>query len=116
MKILIFFFSKGITDESKISIIGTLEKQEGESKGKYLGLPFMTGRSKDIFQFVHDRIWKKLSGWKEKSLSQREVLIKSVVQSIPTYLMACFLLPNSMCSSITGLVRHFWWGGDDHHK
>ena len=59
MKSLIFFFSKGIIDELKSSIIGTLEIQGGEGKGKYLGLPFMTGRSKkEIFQSMHDRIWK----------------------------------------------------------
>jgi hypothetical protein len=40
------------------------------------------GRSKKaIFSLVTDRVWKKLKGWKEKSLSQagKEVLIKAVV-------------------------------------
>jgi hypothetical protein len=33
---------------------------------KYLGMPTHLGRSKKIdFNFIMDRIWKKLKGWKE---------------------------------------------------
>ena len=48
----------------------------------------------------------------EKCLSAggKEVLIKSVAQSIPTYFMACFILPRGLCEHINGLLRKFWWG------
>lgn len=38
------------------------------------------------FQFIVDRVWKKLLGWKEKLLSQvgKKVWLKSVIQQIPT--------------------------------
>ncbi|XP_057451835.1 uncharacterized protein LOC130743612 [Lotus japonicus] len=75
-----------------------------ECYDKYLGLPTIIGKSKtQIFSFVKDRVWKKLKGWKEKSLSRagREVLVKAVDQSIPSYVMSCFLLPDGI-----------WWGGD----
>lgn len=37
---------------------------------KYLGLPMVFGRSKKkVFSLVHDRVCKKLKGWKERSLS-----------------------------------------------
>ncbi|XP_057443766.1 uncharacterized protein LOC130735911 [Lotus japonicus] len=41
---------------------------------KYLGLPTMIGKSKTrIFNFVKDRVWKKLKGWKESTLSRADI-------------------------------------------
>ena len=56
-------------------------------------------------------MWKKLQGWKEKLLSQagREVLIKSVIQEIPTYTMSCFKLPRGLIKELEVLVHKFWW-------
>ena len=58
---------------------------------KYLSLLAFVGRAKkQSFVYIKERIWKKLQGWKEKLLSQagREILIKSVIQAIPTYSMS----------------------------
>lgn len=49
---------------------------------------FIIGKSKvDVFGCLKDRIWKKAYGWKEKLLSMggKEVLIKAILQAIPTY-------------------------------
>ena len=53
-----------------------------------------------------------MQGWKECLLSQRgrEVLIKVFLQAMPTYTMACFKLPKSLCKDIESLIRKFWWG------
>jgi hypothetical protein len=51
------------------------------SFSKYLGLPTISGRSKNqIFNFIIEKIWKKLKGWKERHLSfaGRSTLIKAV--------------------------------------
>ena len=64
-------------------------------------------------------MWKKLQRWKEKLLSQvgREVLIKAVVQTIPTYIMSCFKLPKVLIKDLEILTRKFWWGyGGDSRK
>ena len=46
-----------------------------------------------------------------------EVLIKAVIQVIPTYAMGCFKLPVGLCDKIKGLIRRFWWGnGGDKRK
>lgn len=58
------------------------------------------------------REWSKLQGWKEKLLLQagREVLLKAVVQTIPTFAMICFKLPSGLLNNIEMMIRKFWWG------
>lgn len=66
---------------------------------KYLGMPAVVGRSKhEVFAYLRDRIWRRIQGWGERTLSSagKEVLIKAVLQSIPTYIMSCFLLPATL--------------------
>lgn len=79
-------------------------------------MPTQFGRSKaQDFNYIMDRIWKKLKGWKEKKLSfeGRGVLIRAVAQAIPVYVMSCFLLPKSLCDNIERAVCNFWWGGSE---
>jgi hypothetical protein len=40
----------------------------------------------------------------------KEVLIKSVLQAIPTYVMSVFKLPAGLCEEYMQLIRKFWWG------
>ena len=80
---------------------------------KYLGLPTVVGRNKKAsLNFIKERVWSKLQGWKEKLLSQagREVLLKAVVQAIPTFAMSCFKLPIGLLNDIEMMIRKFWWG------
>ena len=73
--------------------------------------PSITG----AFSYLKDRVWKKVQGWMEQSLSTggKEVLIKAVAQAIPTYSMACFRLPRGLCKHIDSLLRDFWWGSKE---
>ncbi|XP_023892636.1 uncharacterized protein LOC112004627 [Quercus suber] len=80
---------------------------------QYLGLPSLAGKAKKkSFSLIKERIWKKLKGWKEKLLLQagREILLKAVIQAIPTFTMSCFKLPKGLISKIETLIRKFWWG------
>ncbi|XP_021803280.1 uncharacterized protein LOC110747404 [Prunus avium] len=60
---------------------------------------------------MKDRLRMVLQGWKGKlfSIAGKEVLIKVVAQSIPTYIMSCFQLPVSICKEIQNLIAQFWW-------
>ena len=83
---------------------------------KYLGMPADIGRSKNgSFKYLKDRVWKRVQGWMEQTLSVggKEVLIKSVVQALLVYSMACFKLPRGLCDHIDSLTRKFWWGSKD---
>lgn len=64
---------------------------------------------------VKDRIWSKISNLKNKFLSHagKEILLKAVAQSIPTYTMSIFLLPNILLCEINALMQRYSWG---HHK
>lgn len=50
---------------------------------------------------------------KEKILSQagRVILIKNIVQAIPTYAISCFLFPVSIIRSLNSIVLQFFWVG-----
>ena len=58
-----------------------------------------------------------MKGWKEKLLSQvgKEMMIKVVVQAIPTHSMS-FKLPVGLCKDIEAMIRKFWWGQGDAKK
>ena len=80
------FFSKStfkeIIDHIKVAL-GVPKIKQYE---KYLGLPSLVGRNKKAsFNYIKERIWRKIQGWKEKLLSQvgTDILIKTVVQAIP---------------------------------
>ena len=78
---------------------------------KYLGLPSLVRRNKkNTFKELKENLAKKLAGWKEKLLSKarKEVLIKAVAQAIPTYMMSCFKILETLCDKMTSLIRNFW--------
>ena len=62
-----------------------------------------------------ERIWQRVNGWKERQLSAggKEVLLKAVGQSIPSYAMSVFKIPKQTCKGITDVMSHYWWGDGD---
>ena len=107
------FCSRNVSTAEHNNIANILGVQVVLGIGKHLGLPSMIGRSKKAtFNFIKDRVWKKINSWSSKCLSKagREVLIKSVLQSIPTYFMSLLTLLSSLCDDIEKTMNSFWWG------
>ncbi|KAL0345631.1 UNVERIFIED_CONTAM: putative mitochondrial protein [Sesamum radiatum] len=79
---------------------------------RYLGLPAMGGRSRQMmFQNIRDRCWDRIGGWNSKMLSQagKGVLVKAVVQALSTYAMSCFQLSVSLVWNLESMMADFWW-------
>ena len=104
------FFSKATPAVRKIEIINELGVSEVREYEKYLGLLAVVGRKKNVsLNFIKERVWNKLQGWMEKLLSQvgREVLLKAVVQAIPTFAIGCFKLPSGLLNDIEMMIGNF---------
>ena len=112
------FFNSNTSRMQRDWIKNALRVKEVEKFESYLGLPTLIGRSKyQAFSFLKERVWKKIQEWKGKLLSKagKEVLIKAMAQSIPTYTMGVFQLPVKLCNELNMMCARFWWGqsGDD---
>jgi hypothetical protein len=108
-------FSKKVHQTMKTDIQTILPMTIVSHYPKYLGQPTQIGRSKaQVFNFIQDKLWKKLKGWKEKNLSfaGRGTLIKAVAQAIPTYLMSNFLILKELCDKLESMMCNFWWGSN----
>ena len=84
-----------------------------------MGLPALIGKlKKSAFYELKGKIWDRLNGWKEKFLSQagKEVLLKVVIQAIPTYTMSVFQIPKTLCQDINSMMAKFWWGHKGNDK
>lgn len=106
-------FSPNARPGDVVAIQQILPFQVVDSFYRYLGLPARIGRSKvEVFTYLKDRLWGRVSGWQEKNLSQAgiEVLIKSVLQAILTYVMSCFKLPSTILDETEKIIRRYWWG------
>ncbi|KAK3227092.1 hypothetical protein Dsin_006954 [Dipteronia sinensis] len=83
---------------------------------KYLGLlSFASRNKKQLLENLKERVWSKISGWKHKLFlaGGKEVLIKEVIQSIPSYAMNLFCLPKGLISDIHRFYSRFLWGNTD---
>ncbi|CAN1788506.1 LINE-1 retrotransposable element ORF2 protein, partial [Linum perenne] len=109
------FFSANTPEEVKLAISEALNIPTDTKLGKYLGMPAEWGNSKtSTFKYLLDRMQSKAESWTSLLLSHagRETLIKSVLQSIPTYIFSCFKLPATLITKMDSLISRFWWSGD----
>ncbi|KAL5571472.1 hypothetical protein UlMin_021069 [Ulmus minor] len=81
-------------------------------------LPFPEKCKQDLFSFIKNRVWNKVKGWNSSLFSQagKEILIKAVLQAIPSYAMLCFKMPKSLIKDIHRLISRFWWGSNAGQK
>ncbi|KAL0295512.1 UNVERIFIED_CONTAM: hypothetical protein Sangu_2508300 [Sesamum angustifolium] len=86
---------------------------------KYLGLPSVVGRSKrEVFDSIREKVWKWICSWDEKQLSQagKEVIIKAIMQAIPTYAMGVFRFPETLIHELQSMIADFWWNNKENRK
>ncbi|WJX28566.1 hypothetical protein P8452_17266 [Trifolium repens] len=113
------FFSRNLSRAGQEDLSNIMGVRHVLGTGTYLGLPSMVGRSKkETFAYIKDRIWKRINGWRSRPLSRagKEVMIKSVLQAIPAYVMNIFLLPDTLVNDIERMINAFWWGGGSNNR
>ncbi|CAN1804672.1 Putative ribonuclease H protein At1g65750 [Linum perenne] len=107
------FFSKSTDAALQDGVKAILGVYEPFDRGKYLGMPSFVGRRKrDTLKYIKDRMWERTQTWNGRMLSQggKEVLVKSVLQAIPTYTMNVFVIPRTLTTELERMMNSFWWG------
>ncbi|XP_058189268.1 uncharacterized protein LOC131306858 [Rhododendron vialii] len=110
------FFSPNISSEARLTLANRVGISMEAKEAKYLGLPVFLGNSKhELFSYVKDRTIKRLRSWIDSrpNSAGREVLIKSVLLTIPSYAMSCFWLPKQLMNQISAEIAKFWWGSKE---
>jgi hypothetical protein len=113
------FFSRNISMAAQEDLSRIMGVRHVPGTGNYLGLPSMIGRKKkETFAYVKDQIWKRINSWRGRALSKagKEVMIKSVLQAIPSYVMSVYFLPDSTIKEMERMINSFWWGGGTNNK
>ncbi|KAM6593604.1 hypothetical protein CsatA_001307 [Cannabis sativa] len=108
----LIFFSPNTDTTSRNMVCATLHMSEALECSLYLGLPNIIGRNKNVvLGFIKNKVIARINSWDGKFLSRagKEILLKTVIQSLPTYAMSVFLLPISTCNEIEKLMASFWW-------
>jgi hypothetical protein len=113
------FFSRSTSQDKRMEISQLSRSCATQQYDKYLGLLTLVGKSKtQAFKSIKDKVWNCLHNWKNKFLSQarKEILIKAVVQAIPTYCMSVFQLPRNLCKELHNMMQRFWWGHKENQR
>uniref|UniRef100_A0A803PMN5 RNase H type-1 domain-containing protein n=1 Tax=Cannabis sativa TaxID=3483 RepID=A0A803PMN5_CANSA len=106
------FFSSNTELAVRNQICSMLDMSIAEDGSFYLGLPSTISRNKTtVLGYLRDKVRNRLKTWEGRFLSKggKEVLIKSVVQALPSYAMNVFLLPLEISRDIEQLITKFWW-------
>jgi hypothetical protein len=99
---------KHVLEELHISVEAKTEK--------YLGLPIYVGRSiSKTFEYLKDRLWKRIQGWLETMLSKagKDILIKACGQAIPTFAMSYFDLTKTLFDEMSTMICCYLWAQHD---
>ncbi|KAL0410935.1 UNVERIFIED_CONTAM: hypothetical protein Slati_3683200 [Sesamum latifolium] len=113
------FFNRNISVGDREDLANILGVRIDISPTKYLGLPFLVGRNKrDIFNGIWEKVWQRVGGWQEKLLSQegKDILIKSIIQAIPSYCMSVFKLPVTLLKELESISGNFFWNDSTKNK
>ncbi|KAF5474793.1 hypothetical protein F2P56_006657 [Juglans regia] len=107
------FFSKKISVSRKHALLCSTGFTEGSFPFTYLGVPIVDGRLKACdFGDLLGKVNKKIAGWKMKILSAggRTIMLRHVLSSIATHLLAVLDVPKVVIRSLNKLLSSFFWG------
>jgi hypothetical protein len=108
-------------DENKVHEIShALSYPVGSVPFKYLGIPFHYKKLKrEDVQPLVDKLLKRMAAWRGKMLaySSRLVLIRTVLASVPVYLLSFMKFPKWAIRLLESQMAHCLWNNDSNsHK
>ncbi|CAN1293359.1 Uncharacterized mitochondrial protein AtMg00310 [Linum perenne] len=61
-----------------------------------------------------ERLELRAQSWKSSllSIAGKKIMIKDVLQALPSYLFSCFKLSMTLTRKMNAIVIKFWWNGD----
>ena len=108
-------FGKRINANIRQEIKDALGIQNEGGMGTYLGiLEDISGSKCKLFAFLKDKLMHRVNGWTGRWFSKggKEVLIKSILLALPTYVMSTFLLSLEICENVASAIAQFWWSSN----
>ncbi|XP_013624943.1 PREDICTED: uncharacterized protein LOC106331160 [Brassica oleracea var. oleracea] len=105
-------FGKRVGANLRQQIKDKLGIQNEGGMGTYLGIPEdISGSKCKLFAFLKKKLMHRVNGWTGRWMSKggKEVLIKSILLALPTYVMSTFLLPLEICENLASAIAQFWW-------
>jgi exonuclease III len=113
----LYFFNTPIPIQVHISRLLGIPRSSLPSK--YLGVPLSSAAARSIsWNSVILSISNRLKHWtfRPLNLASRLVLLKSVLQALPTYLFSVLAAPKHVIKAIQTLQRNFLWHGHQPNK
>jgi len=108
-------FGTGVAHLECIKIKKKLQMSQANCPIPYLGVNIgMKRLPLSAYNPMLERIRNKLSSWKARALSfsSKAILVQSVIQSIPVYLMSSGWVPKTLLDEIESYCTGFLWSKD----
>ncbi|MBA0826247.1 hypothetical protein Goarm_011118 [Gossypium armourianum] len=97
-----------------------LRMHMAENLDSYQGLPLAVSRKKSLaFTNIINRCTSTINSWSKRLISSegKEVFIKAIIQSIPTYVFSVFLAPKGIIEDLHSKMGRLWWTNNENtHK
>ncbi|XP_017250538.1 uncharacterized protein LOC108221151 [Daucus carota subsp. sativus] len=106
------FYSSNVLSSNRELICHTLQMTEANDNSTYLGLPNIIRRNKSgLLGYLKDKVNMRIHSWDAKFISRagKEILVKQVAQTLPSYAMDVFLLPLDITRSIEKALTKYLW-------
>ncbi|KAK6781273.1 hypothetical protein RDI58_023457 [Solanum bulbocastanum] len=111
-----FFLHQNIAMEIPILVEQCVGMNKGSFSMKYLGCPIThTRKKKEYYAELIERVKDKLQSWKGRMLSYggKEVLLSSVLQSIPIYVLSVITPSICMIKELHNIFAKFFWSNKE---
>ena len=104
------FWSRNVSRITQRHLRQVWPLQKLSEEAKYLGNRLFIGKNKkEIFSYMKDKSCHRIQGWKNRALSKagKEILLKSIVQVVPSFIMTVFLHPKLLCEELKRMMKLF---------